>query len=229
VHALHVFGSLALAFALCSLIGLERELRQKSAGLRTHTLVGLAAATIMVTSKYGFADVLSPTRIVLDPSRIAAQVVSGIGFIGGGVIFVRRDVVRGLTTAAVVWLAAAVGLACGAGLYLVATAVTAGHFVVVYVYTPLVRRLPTSRRGPWTFRLAYRDQQGVLRRALAEATKRGFAVTELELGREADRAGIVGVDLEVQGPGQVDELTTALGELDGVVGVTVRTVDESAT
>ena len=116
------------------MIGLEREFRQKSAGLRTYTVVGLSAALIMLISKYGFANILEKDRVVLDPSRIAAQIVSGIGFIGGGVIFVRKDVVRGLTTAATVWLAAAVGMACGAGLPILALATTAGHFVVVGLF-----------------------------------------------------------------------------------------------
>ena len=82
-------GELTLAFVLSTLIGLEREWRQKSAGLRTHTLVGVGAALFMLVSKYGFGDVLVSDRTVLDPSRIAAQVVSGIGFIGGGLIFGR--------------------------------------------------------------------------------------------------------------------------------------------
>lgn len=105
---------LLFALVLCSLIGLERQLRQKSAGLRTHTLVGLGSALFMLISKYGFTDVLASERVVLDPSRVAAQIVSGIGFIGGGLIFVRRDVVRGLTTAAVVWAAAGPGRHRGA-------------------------------------------------------------------------------------------------------------------
>jgi putative Mg2+ transporter-C (MgtC) family protein len=108
-------GELALAFLLSALIGLEREIKQKNAGLRTYTLVGVAAALFMLISKYGFMDVLAPSRVVLDPSRVAAQVVSGIGFVGAGVIFMRRDVVRGLTTAASVWVTAALGMACGAG------------------------------------------------------------------------------------------------------------------
>jgi putative Mg2+ transporter-C (MgtC) family protein len=108
-------GELALAFALSTLIGLEREWRQKSAGLRTHTLVGVGAALFMLVSKYGFGDVLIPGRTILDPSRVAAQVVSGIGFIGGGLIFVRGDIVRGLTTAAIVWVTAAVAMACEDG------------------------------------------------------------------------------------------------------------------
>jgi uncharacterized membrane protein YhiD involved in acid resistance len=127
-------GELGLAFVLSSLIGLEREIRQKAAGLRTHTLVGAGAALFLLVSKYGFGDVLVSGRVVLDPSRVAAGIVAGIGFIGGGLIFVRRDTVRGLTTAAIVWVTAAIGMACGAGLLVLAVVVTAGHFVVVLLY-----------------------------------------------------------------------------------------------
>jgi putative Mg2+ transporter-C (MgtC) family protein len=90
---------LGLALVLCAAIGVEREMRLKDAGLRTNTLVGLGAALFVLISKYGFDDVLGP-HVTLDPSRVAAQIVSGIGFIGAGLIFVRRDSVRGLTTAA---------------------------------------------------------------------------------------------------------------------------------
>jgi putative Mg2+ transporter-C (MgtC) family protein len=127
-------GDIGVAFALSALIGLEREWHQKSAGLRTHTLVGMGAALIIIIGKYGFNDVLSDGRVILDPSRVAAGVVSGIGFIGGGLIFVRGDIVRGLTTAAIVWMTAAIGMACGAGLILLALVVTAAHFVVVFLF-----------------------------------------------------------------------------------------------
>jgi putative Mg2+ transporter-C (MgtC) family protein len=126
------FAELGLALLLSALIGLEREMRQKSAGLRTYTLVGLASALIILISKYGFTDILADGRVVLDPSRIAAQIVSGIGFIGGGVIFVRKDLVRGLTTATTIWVTAAVGMACGAGLPLLAIGVTGANFGVIY-------------------------------------------------------------------------------------------------
>src|SRR5580692_7216166 len=126
-------AELGLAFLLSALIGLEREIRNKSAGLRTYTLVGFSSALIMLVSKYGFTDILEDGKVVLDPSRIAAQIVSGIGFIGGGVIFVRKDIVRGLTTAATVWLTSAVGMACAAGLPILAIVVTAGHLFVVAV------------------------------------------------------------------------------------------------
>jgi putative Mg2+ transporter-C (MgtC) family protein len=108
-------GELGLALLLSALIGIEREVRQKNAGLRTHTLVGVGAALFMLISKYGFTDVLEPGRVVLDPSRVAAQIVTGVGFLGAGLIFVRRDSVRGLTTAAAIWITAAVGPHRGPG------------------------------------------------------------------------------------------------------------------
>jgi putative Mg2+ transporter-C (MgtC) family protein len=177
-------GELGLAFVLSALIGLEREIRHKSAGLRTHTLVGFAAALIMLVSKYGFGDVLSADRIVLDPSRIAAQIVSGIGFIGGGLIFVRRDSVRGLTTAAVVWLTAAVGMACGAGLPVLAVFVTALHFVVIFVFPYFVERLPKSRWTPSPLQVTYEDGRGILGDVLVLCTRQGFAVSRVRVERK---------------------------------------------
>src|SRR5689334_11136836 len=92
------FADLGIAFVLSALIGLERELKQKSAGVRTYTVVGFASALWMLVSKYGFTDVLRDGTIMVDPSRVVAQVVAGVGFIGGGIIFVKRDsVVHGLT------------------------------------------------------------------------------------------------------------------------------------
>jgi putative Mg2+ transporter-C (MgtC) family protein len=110
-EGLRQVAELGLALLLSAIIGVEREIRQKSAGLRTHTLVGVGAALFMLISKYGFMDVVAYGRITLDLSRVAAQIVSGIGFLGAGLIFVRRDAVRGLTSAAGVWMTAAVGAA----------------------------------------------------------------------------------------------------------------------
>jgi putative Mg2+ transporter-C (MgtC) family protein len=180
-------GELGLAFVLSALIGLEREVRQKSAGLRTYTLVGFASALIMLVSKYGFTNILENNRVVLDPSRIAAQIVSGIGFIGGGVIFVRKDIVRGLTTAATVWLTAAVGMACGAGLPILAIAVTAGHLLVVGALPAIERHLPKSRWAPAQIHLTYHGGQGVLRRVLTICTQNDFAVTRVNVERESDQ------------------------------------------
>src|SRR4051794_41245316 len=122
-------------------------MRAKSAGLRTHTLVGLGSAVFMLVSKYGFGDLIHVAGVSIDPSRIAAQVVSGIGFIGGGLIFVRRDIVRGLTTAATVWVAAAVGMAAGAGLPGVAVGTTAGDFIISVGFPPPAPALYRRRAG----------------------------------------------------------------------------------
>src|SRR5579875_2564949 len=107
-EGLRQIGELGAAFGLSFLIGLERELRRKSAGLRTYAIVGTSAALFMLVSKYGFDDVLVPGHIVLDPSRVAAQIVTGIGFIGAGLTFVQGAAVKGLTTAATVWMVTAV-------------------------------------------------------------------------------------------------------------------------
>jgi len=171
-QGLKQFGELGLAFVLSSLIGVEREWRQKSAGLRTHALVGTGAALFVIVSKYGFTDVLG-SHVILDPSRVAAGVVSGIGFIGGGLIFVRGDAVRGLTTAAIVWITAAIGMACGAGLALIAIAVTAGHFVVVFLYPRLAAALPRSRYISFRVRVIYEDGRGIRARSSARAPGSG--------------------------------------------------------
>ena len=233
-------GELGLAFALSALIGLEREIRHKSAGLRTYTLVGFAAALIMLVSKYGFTNILVNNRVVLDPSRIAAQIVTGIGFIGGGLIFVRRDSVRGLTTAAI-------GMACGAGLPILALVVTAGHFIVVFAFPLIATRLPRSRWTPSLLQVSYEDGRDILSDVLIVCTKQDFAVSRLQIERAAptssgqdtkDRpdlgaasaddqqmqsvqaARIVTVALEVQGTGSVSRLASKLADIDGVVAVT---------
>jgi putative Mg2+ transporter-C (MgtC) family protein len=238
-------GELALAFALSALIGIEREIRQKSAGLRTYTLVGFAAALIMLVSKYGFGDVLSE-RVVLDPSRIAAQIVTGIGFIGGGLIFVRRDNVRGLTTAAIVWLTAAVGMACGAGLPVLALFVTALHFVIVFAFPYVVERLPKSRWTPSPLQVTYEDGRGILREVLVACTQQDFAVSRVRIDREssveppkakgsagqsepanpdATQKRVVTVTLEVQGTRSVAKLAAKLAEISGVVSVNAGDVN----
>ncbi len=116
------------------LIGLEREYRAKEAGYRTHFLVALGSALMMIVSQYGFMDVLEKDLVRLDPSRLAAQVVSGIGFIGAGtIILLQKQVVRGLTTAAGVWATSGIGLAVGAGMY--AIGITATVLVLVGLET----------------------------------------------------------------------------------------------
>ena len=118
LYLLNILLAVLLGFA----IGYERKLRYKEAGIRTHTIVSVGSALIMVVSKYGFADIME-----YDASRVAAQIVSGIGFLGAGIIIYRKHEIHGLTTAAGVWATAGVGMAAGAGMYVVA----AGAAVVI--------------------------------------------------------------------------------------------------
>ena len=237
-------GELTLAFVLSALVGLEREIRQKAAGLRTYTLVGVAAALFMLISKYGFNDVLAQERVVLDPSRVAAQVVSGIGFIGGGVIFMRRDLVRGLTTAAAVGLTAALGMACGAGLPVLALATTLGHFVVMLGFPVLVRRVRRHRRTASGIHISYADRRGLLRTILIRCTELRFAIDQVRLSRpgrtldvgdgaqdalDAEGAddeavdrlpgGTVSLPMQVVGRRPVSHLVARLSDIEGVVAV----------
>jgi putative Mg2+ transporter-C (MgtC) family protein len=221
-------GDLALALALAALIGLERELRQKNAGLRTHTLVGTGAALFMLVSKYGFADVLSPGRVVLDPSRVAAQIVTGIGFLGAGLIFVRRDAVHGLTTAAGVWMTAAIGAAAGAGLLVLAAAGTGIYLLVALALHQVERRLPRSATAVSTVRVRYPDGRGLLRAVLAVATGQGFAIDEFSTdpGQPDGGGRTVEVTLQVHGRRSVNELAAALSEVDGVQAVHASDANE---
>ncbi len=109
---------------LGAIIGLDREYRAKEAGYRTHFLVSLGSALIMIVSQYGFQEIIKESSVTLDPSRVAAQVVSGIGFIGAGTIIFQKQIVRGLTTAAGIWATAGIGLAVGAGMYTISIAAT---------------------------------------------------------------------------------------------------------
>jgi putative Mg2+ transporter-C (MgtC) family protein len=216
---------LSIAFVLSMLIGVERQIRQKSAGVRTHTLVGTGAAVFTLVSGFGFSNVLG-TEVNLDPSRIAAQIVSGVGFLGAGVIFMRRDMVRGLTTAATIWMTAAIGMACGAGMPVLAVAATAMHLVAVGPLARLTRFLPSpDRRKLVTVR--YVDGAGVLRAILATATSMGFeaAVLGTDVHREAGRQQ-VRASMRFTGRAPLQTLVLALDDLDGVTGVQLRDDDD---
>jgi putative Mg2+ transporter-C (MgtC) family protein len=219
------FGGLTLAFVLSAFIGLERESRHKSAGLRTYTIVGFAAALLMLVSKYGFTDVLRAGHVVLDPSRVAAQIVTGIGFIGGGLIFVRAATVQGLTTAAVVWLTAAVGMACGAGLPYLALFVTAGHFAVVLVFPRLLNRIDRNAPREITVEVTYDEGRDVLRQTLLMVVQHGFTVTAMQSERNADQRRTT-VRLGLRGRNTATNVLDRIASVPGVVGT--RWDDEEA-
>ena len=135
---------ISIAAILGGIIGLERNYRAKEAGFRTHFLVALGSALFMVISQYGFTfEMTDGAKVSFDPSRIASQVVTGIGFIGAGTIIFQKHVVKGLTTAAGVWVTAAIGLASGAGMYVIATAATLFVLICLEILSVLVTRFGT--------------------------------------------------------------------------------------
>lgn len=216
---------LTLAFLMSAAIGIERDLRQKSAGARTHILVGMGSALFTLVSAYGFSHLIGGD-VVLDPSRIAAQIVSGIGFIGAGVIFVRQNAVSGLTTAASIWVTAAVGMACGAGMPVIAGLTVVFYLLSVTVVTNLVRRLPRHDRSE-RYIVRYADGRGVLREILGAASQWGYE-TRLVRTRRLEVGDGFAVDATMtftrtQRVGR-EHLFEALQELDGVLEI--RTVTE---
>lgn len=211
---------LVSAFVLSGVIGVERELRQKSAGARTHILVGMGSALFTLVSAYGFAHVLGDD-VILDPSRIAAQIVTGIGFIGAGVIFVRQNIISGLTTAASIWVTAAVGMACGAGMPVTAAITVALYLVAVTVVTYMVRRLPQQGRTQH-YSVRYTDGQGVLRDILSAASLLGYESRLSQTTRkETSKGYVVEATLSFSRLQRRphDDLVHSLSELPGVLEI----------
>ena len=136
---------LVLAALFGTIIGLDREYLEKEAGFRTHFLVSLGSALMMIVSQYGFSEILTHDGVSLDPSRIAAQVVSGIGFIGAGTIIFNHQIVRGLTTAASLWATAGIGLTAGAGMSWLALAATILTLVALEGLSLVFRSLGSRR------------------------------------------------------------------------------------
>jgi putative Mg2+ transporter-C (MgtC) family protein len=190
---------LAVAAALGGAIGIEREIREREAGLRTHMLVSVGSALFTLVSAYGFHDFLvSGAGLVrTDPTRIAAQIVSGIGFLGAGAIIRQGLSVRGLTTAATLWLVAAIGMASGAGYYPAALIATAGAIISLGPLRVVAYRL-ISRFRPDTERLLVQLPTGASPAQLvAEIESTGARIETMEIGQEGDRRR---VELEVQLP-----------------------------
>jgi len=205
---------LLAATVLGAIIGIERERAEHAAGLRTHALVSLGAALFMIISAYGFAPVLGE-HVILDPSRIAAQVASGIGFLGAGTIILRREIVRGLTTAASVWTVAAIGLACGGAMYLAAVAASVLVLVVLAAMRPLEVILFGSRRSVHIIMTcsARGFQEAQVRRIVSDAGARLQRI-HLHFDNEKDRDR---VELVMRyDPAQANRIAETLRALDGV-------------
>jgi len=209
-------GRLALAAALGSIIGLEREFREREAGLRTHLLVSLGSALFTIVSAFGFHDVLThdPQVVVrLDPSRIAAQIVSGIGFLGAGAIIRQGLSIRGLTTAATLWVVAAIGMAAGAGFYSVAIITTVVALVALWPLRYVAYRM-IDRVKPEEDRVVIELREG---HSLAELLTHVSQVRHIEVTEELDRKLV-----QLESPAVDEELVARLSDLDFVVGVKWR-------
>ncbi len=210
-----VLYRLLIAAILGSVIGLERERLLWAAGLRTHMLVCVGAALIMLVSTFGFADVLGRPDVTLDPSRIAAQVVSGIGFLGAGTILLRREVIRGLTTAASLWSVAAIGLAVGSGLYVAASSATVLILLILVGLKPLEVRW--RRRAPTPGRIQLVVADGAAPLPGLSTVLASFSIPRLELQYDSGRP-----DSQVVltlGPVPQRTLTDLVERIRGVEGV----------
>jgi putative Mg2+ transporter-C (MgtC) family protein len=211
---------LVTATVLASLVGPDREGRETSAGLRTHALVGMSACLLMIVSAFGFADILGTPHVTLDPSRIAAQIVSGIGFLGAGAIIARGSLVRGLTMAASVWTVVAVGLTVGGGLYTAAFFATGISLVLFVVLRPLERRLDRHWRKQGV--TAVYDPKTVPMDELLSALRNvHLHVLEVRIDKTVDRgSNQIEITLEERRETALHGALQALTGISGVQSVT---------
>jgi putative Mg2+ transporter-C (MgtC) family protein len=212
---------LTLAAGLGSVIGIERERLQWTAGLRTHMLVCVGSTLFMLVSAFGFSDSLGGQHVVLDPSRVAAQVVSGIGFLGAGAILFRRDKIRGLTTAASLWTVAAIGLAVGGGLYMAAVGGTAVIFVILAGLKPLERRF-WSARGSSEFQLTVDREAASLAVIQTELATSGMVI-QLVTIEPGDRDEEDEISVGVRNV-RIDQMMITLERLRQIKGVRSATI-----
>ena len=212
---------LLLAAVLAGAIGIERELREQEAGLRTHMLVCVGATMFMLVGVYGWSDyeLGNDIGVVVDPSRVASYVVSGIGFLGAGAIIRHGINVRGLTTAASLWVVAAIGVAVGAGMYTLSVATTA---LVILALWPLaqVKNMLAGKQEA-TKRLAVTLDGGAsVIAALAAIEEAGLEMTSIEVGEE-DEVRRLDVVITTAAETSLGELLDNVGALEGVRSATV--------
>jgi putative Mg2+ transporter-C (MgtC) family protein len=206
---------LTFACALGGVIGFERELRDREAGIRTHLLVSLGSALFTIVSAYGFHEFLTNGGNIVraDPSRIAAQIVTGIGFLGAGAIIREGLSIRGLTTAATLWVVAAIGMACGAGYYWPAAAATVLTLIALWPLRLLAYHL-IDRIKPEENRLTVELKEGEPLAALLVHVQN---VRHIEVTDELDRRVV-----QLETPDIDEDLVARLSDLDNVIGVRWR-------
>ena len=200
---------LAVAMLLGGVIGFEREYRAKDAGFRTHFLVALGSALFCIVSQYGFGFELK------DSSRVAAQVVSGIGFLGAGTIIFQKNVVRGLTTAAGLWVTAAIGLACGTGMYLPAVFTTLMVLVGLEILSVIIPRVSTS---VVILSFSATSQESV-KKAVREVRRNCLDIISYELKERKTSQGVIfeaNLSMKVKRDNRNEKLIEYLNEFDDV-------------
>ena len=210
-YQLASIGWMLLALVLSASIGLERQIRGKSAGIRTQAIVGMTACLMMLISKYGFSDILMDGITRYDPSRVASH-----------------GAIRGLTTAATIWETAAIGMACGAGLWWLAIAGTALHFIVIALLTPLVQFILMRTHGhKVTLSVHYSPGHGVLSSLLTQVGTLGWAVSSVSTRTDStERMSVARFTAATRQDLSKSLLVTTLSDLDGVAGVDVTEEDD---
>jgi putative Mg2+ transporter-C (MgtC) family protein len=214
-----VLGRVALAAALGAILGLERELREREAGLRTHLLVSVGSALFTIVSAYGFREFLVSNASVVraDPTRIAAQIVTGIGFLGAGAIIRQGLSVRGLTTAATLWVVAAIGMAAGAGYYSAAVITTVVALAALWPLRALAFRVVRRFRGE-TELLLVQLPAGQSPAGVIDAVEPVARLESIEVRQEGDRRTLE-LALELKRPEQMQELVPRVAEVENVLEV----------
>jgi putative Mg2+ transporter-C (MgtC) family protein len=220
LHWAEVLLRLTVAAALGGAIGFERELREREAGLRTHLLVSVGAALFTIVSAYGFREFLVNGGAVVraDPTRISAQIVTGIGFLGAGAIIRQGFSIRGLTTAATLWLVAAIGMAAGAGYYSAALIATAGALITLWPLRIFAYKL-LRRYRPETGHLVVQLPSGESPAGVVDAIERsGARIESMQVSQEANRRNLA-LAVELASERLVPSLVAAVSDVEGVLEV----------
>lgn len=219
MNDLEGLGRLVIAAICGAFIGYERSARLKNAGIRTHIIVALGAALTMLISKYGFYDLLQSRGIGLDPSRIAAQIISGISFIGAGTILVRGEGVNGLTTAAGVWATAAVGMAIGSGLYFIGF--TAAVLIVAsqYLFRDNIMLKYLLKRKHFHCQIIMKNDSTSLKAIQKMFNERGFSKNTFSISNINDNRITVELEGVLSAENNIDSVLMRIAENAAVVEV----------
>ncbi|WP_070121441.1 MgtC/SapB family protein [Bacillus marinisedimentorum] len=202
-----------VAATLSGLIGLEREIKNQPAGLRTHLLVGIGSSVMMMLSVFGFSDyIYEDSNVRFDPARIPSYVISGIGFLGAGTIIVRGAAVKGLTTAASIWVVAGIGLLAGNGMYDISMVTTVTVLISLWVLNMFENKMLRSKSAR-TLQVTVYLEKNVLSTLLSQLDKKAIKVRHIDVDKPSNKKNLVRYTLSIDKPNQetrielIEELT----------------------